>query len=92
MQEECGNFAENKDIAKKLREQVLLPALKEEKSVTFDFKDVTGATQSFVHALISDAIRKYRDVAFDNVFYKNTNPDIQEIITIVYNYMQQSLD
>ena len=92
MSQENGKFAENKDIAKRLREEVLLPALKEEKSVTFDFQDVSGVTQSFIHALVSDAIRQYGEIAFDNIFFKNANPDIQEIITIVYNYMQEALN
>ena len=59
--------------------------------VVLDFNGVTGATQSFIHALISDPIRELQDVAFDKLFYKNTNDDIREIISIVYRYMQESL-
>lgn len=90
MYESVGDFAENKDIAKKLRLRELLPALKEGRSITFDFSNVTGVTQSFIHALISDAIRKYPETFYDNVFYKNTSEEIQKIITIVYRYMQES--
>lgn len=85
------DFAENKDIAKKLREEILLPALAKNKAVTFDFDGIAGATQSFIHALISEAIRRFPEQVFDNVFYKNTNPEIQQIITIVYRYMQESV-
>lgn len=60
-------------------------------AITFDFDGVTGATQSFVHALVSDALRKYPSVVYDNVFYKNANEEVQKIITIVYRYMQESL-
>ena len=91
MREELGiNFAENKNVAKDIRERILLPALAENRAVTFDFDGITGATQSFVHALVSDAIRKYPEVVFDNVFYKNACPDVQQIISIVYRYMQQA--
>jgi len=86
-----GDFAENKDIAKKLRIERIMPSLSKRDSVILDFDGVNGATQSFIHALLSDPIRELRDVAFDNLFYKNTNDDIREIISIVYRYMQESL-
>ena len=86
-----GEFAENKDIAKDIRINQLLPALENNRAITFDFDGVKGATQSFIHALISDALRKFPDVVYDNVFYKNTNEEIQKIITIVYRYMQESV-
>ena len=91
MQELVGDFAENKDVAKEIRLERLLPALEKGRAVTFDFDGVTGATQSFIHALVSDALRKYPDVVYDNVFYRNANEEIQKIITIVYRYMQESL-
>ncbi len=91
MRDLIGEFAENKDIVKDLRVNHLLPALANNRAITFDFKGVKGATQSFIHALVSDAIRKYPDIIFDNVFYRNANEEIQKIITIVYRYMQESL-
>lgn len=86
-----GEFAENKDVAKDIRLKHLLPALEKGRAITFDFEDVQGATQSFIHALVSDALRKFPNVVYDNVFYKNANEEIQKIITIVYRYMQESL-
>ncbi len=85
-----GKFAENKDLAKKIRLEVLLPALASNRAVTFDFENMTGATQSFIHALISEAMRQYGDRVYDNVFYKNAIPEIRQIISIVYRYMQAS--
>lgn len=58
--------------------------------MTFDFEGVSGATQSFIHALVSEAIRKFPDLVFDNIFFKNTSPEVQQIISIVYTYMQQN--
>jgi len=91
MHELAGEFAENKDIAKKLRIEEVMPALLKGDEVIFDFDGVRGATQSFVHALVSDPIREFSDVAFDNLAYKNANDEIREIISIVYRYMQESL-
>lgn len=88
----AGGFAENKEIARRLRLDVVLPALRDGRSVIFDFQGVTGATQSFVHALVSDPIRKFGDGAYDNLYYENANDDIRKIVSIVYRYMQESLD
>ncbi len=87
-----NDFAENKDIAKKLRIEEIMPALSKGDEVILNFEGVKGATQSFIHALISDPIREMQDVAFDNLLYQNTNNNIREIISIVYRYMQESLD
>ena len=87
-----GDFAENKDSAKKLRIEKIMPALSKGDEVILDFDGISGATQSFIHALISDPIRELRNVAFDHLVYKNANDDIREIISIVYRYMQESLD
>lgn len=92
MQKVAGDFAENKDIAKKLRIEKIMPTLSEGNEVILDFDGVSGATQSFIHALISDPIRELKDVTFDNLAYKNANDDIREIVSIVYRYMQESLD
>ncbi len=88
----AGEFGENKDIAKKLRIEKIMPALSDGNEVILDFAGVSGATQSFIHALISDPIRELKDITFKNLVYKNANNDIREIISIVYRYMQESLD
>lgn len=92
MNELVGNFAENKDVAKEIRIKTILPALTSEKEVVIDFAGVDGATQSFIHALISEPIRKFGDVAYSNLIYSNANSNIRGIVTVVYRYMQESLD
>ena len=92
MMPRCGDFAENKEIARSIRLDEIVPALSEGKRIVLDFKGIDAATQSFIHALISDPIRQFRDVAYENLYYKNTNKDIKEIISMVYRYMQESLD
>lgn len=87
----AGEFAENKDIAKKVRIVEIMPMLAKGREIVIDFTGVTGATQSFIHALVSDPIREFKEMAFDKLVYKNANNDIREIILIVYRYMQESL-
>ena len=89
--EKVGNFAENKDIAKSIRTEEVLPRLDKEE-VTFDFDREDGETQSFIHALISDLIRKKGIQILDKIFFKNCNETIKEIINIVVEYMQDKQD
>ncbi|HAM88999.1 MAG: hypothetical protein US83_C0002G0098 [Candidatus Falkowbacteria bacterium GW2011_GWC2_38_22] len=88
----AGIFAENKDKAKELRISKITPALSNRKMLVLDFDGVSGATQSFVHALISEPIRQFQNLALDNLEYKNCSEIVKEIIKTVYDYMQESLD
>lgn len=87
-----GDFAENKDVAKDLRITKIMPTLKEGKDIVLDFSGVSGTTQSFIHALISEPIRQFRDVALEKMRYKNCSNVVKEVIKTVYEYMQESLD
>jgi len=87
-----GDFAEDKDKARDLRISKVIPSLNKGENIIFDFKGVNNATQSFIHALISDLLRKNGIDVLDNIEFKNCNDKIQTIITIVVNYMQDSID
>ena len=86
----AGTFAENKDIARDIRERELIPGLKAGKTIVLDFDGVSGATQSFIHALISEPIREYGDNVFDSLVFKNCSNTVKEVINIVADYMQES--
>ena len=88
----AGEFAENKDVAKELRVTKIIPALAKGKVVVLDFSGVSGTTQSFIHALISEPIRQFRDVTLEKIEYKNCSDIVKEVIKTVYEYMQESLD
>ena len=85
----AGSFAENKDRARDVRESQLRPALQRGESVTIDFEGVGLATQSFVHALISDLIRSPGLDALDRVKFANCDSDVKTIISIVVEYSQE---
>lgn len=88
---QVGPFAENKDIARDIRLKKLIPALEKNETIVLDFKDIEGATQSFIHALISDLMRKYGNDMLDKIQFKSCNNTVKGIITIVVSYMQESL-
>ncbi len=88
IKEYCENFAENKDIAKKIREKHIKPYIRSSNNPTIalDFEDVDSSTQSFVHALISGLFQDYKEKALDYFEFKNCNEAIKSIITTVINY------
>ena len=88
--EYAGEFAENKDIARKLRIEVLEPTLTKGDDIVLDFDKVQGVTQSFVHALISDLFRKFGNSVLDRIEFKRCNETAKKIITIVTEYMQEA--
>ncbi|MFH0854131.1 MAG: STAS-like domain-containing protein [bacterium] len=88
----AGEFAENKDIAKEIRINQIMPILADGKIAVLDFSGVSGTTQSFIHALISEPIRQFRDMALEKIKYKNCSGIVKEVIKTVSEYMQESLD
>jgi hypothetical protein len=86
----AGEFAENKDVARDIRTQEIIPALKNNEEIVIDFERVGAATQSFIHALIADVLRKYGPDALDKMAFRSCNETIKKIIGIVVDYMQES--
>jgi len=85
-----GSFAENKDLARDIRLNEIAPALGKGEKVVLDFGSIEAATQSFVHALISDLIRKHGREVLDEISFKSCNETVRKIIMIVTDYMQES--
>lgn len=86
-----GSFAENKDLARDIRINEIIPALEKGQDIILDFANIEAATQSFIHALISDLVRKYGNDVLDRVSFKSCNETVQKIIMIVTDYMQESV-
>jgi hypothetical protein len=86
-----SDFAENKDIARKLRLEEIEPELKKGDEVIIDFYNVTSSTQSFIHALISQTIRDYGVDVLERFSFKNCNEQIQTVIEIVVEYVQDGI-
>lgn len=79
-------FAENKDYASQIRREILIPALDRGEEVVIDFAAVRYATQSFIHALIGEALNKYQESFLDKVEFKNCSPQLQSVIELVVDY------
>jgi hypothetical protein len=87
--EKTGEFAEDKDVARSIRINEIMPSLNKREDVILNFSGVNSATQSFIHALISEVIRKKTIDILDRIEFKNCNDTLKKIIGIVTDYMQK---
>jgi len=82
----AGSFAEDKDVARKIRLSFIKPAMDDDTRVVLDFAGVGVSTQSFVHAMISEAILNHGTQAIDLLEFKSCNPTVKSIILTVVDY------
>lgn len=88
--EETGKFAGNKDVARDIRLNKISPLLDKEDEIIINFEDVESATQSFIHAMISEVIRQRGIEVLEKIRFKGCNDTVKKIIEIVVEYMQDS--
>lgn len=86
-----GDYGENKDIARRLRIKEIMPALLDGEVVILDFDGVSGATQSFIHALIVMPMREFGDKFFELVSFRNCSATIKQVVQIVSEYTQEGM-
>jgi hypothetical protein len=81
-----NGFAENKDQATQLRLSKILPAVSDGDKVVLDFSAVKYATQSFIHALIGEALQKYGEQALNQIEFRNCSEAVRSVIELVVDY------
>jgi len=81
-----GKFAENKDLAKKIREGKLIPATDKNEQVYLNFSGVDSSTQSFIHALISEIFQINGEECLELFHFQNCNKAIKSLVGTVINY------
>lgn len=86
-----GDFAENKDVARMLRTEKIEPVLTSGEDITLDFANVSSATQSFIHALLSQTMRDFGIDVLDRIVFKNCSDNVRTIIEIVIDYVQDGI-
>jgi hypothetical protein len=82
----ANGFAENKDEARAVRLSKVIPAITSGNIVVLDFRAVRYATQSYVHALIGEALQKYGDRALEHIEFRNCSSQVRSVIELVVDY------
>jgi STAS-like domain of unknown function (DUF4325) len=85
-------IAEEKEVARHFREDVIKPALREGEEVVIDFSKTEITTQSFIHALLADPICRFGQRALDLIVFKNYSEQIKQIISTVIEYTIMAIE
>jgi STAS-like domain of unknown function (DUF4325) len=81
------SFAENKDVARELREKYIIPTYRDStEEIVLDFGGIDSSTQSFIHALISQLLQDYGEAVLKRVFFKKCNRAVKSLVGTVVNY------
>ncbi len=80
-----GKYAEDKDLAKKIRDEQLLPALAENKTLTIDFEDIISAPHSLLNAMLATPIRQLGLVAYKKIKVINVSSDIRVTLDFIFD-------
>ena len=79
-------FVEDKDLARNLRMEKIIPALVNGEKVVLDFSDVKYATQSFIHALVGEALKRFGQDALDRIEFRKCSQQLKSVIELVVAY------
>jgi hypothetical protein len=88
----AGDFAENKDIAAGIRRETIEPELAKGKQVVLNFAGVDLTTQSFIHALISNALRQRGEIALELMEFKKCSKLVRGIVETVVQYSLETVE
>lgn len=78
-----GRYAEDKQLAIKLRDEKILSAVEAGKTITIDFEDVTSAPHSLLNALLATPIQRLGLLAYKKIKIINASPEIRETVDFI---------
>lgn len=78
-----GRYAEDKSLAIRLRDEKLLPAVEEGKTLIVDFAEVISAPHSLLNALLATPIQRLGLLAYKKIKVINAAPEIRETIDFI---------
>lgn len=78
-----GRYAEDKELAIKLRDGKMLSAIEDGMSVTIDFEEVISAPHSLLNALLATPIQRLGLAAYKKIKIINASPEIRETVDFI---------
>ena len=85
-----GQYAEDKDHAKRFRDRHIIPNVESGKKIVFDFADVVAAPHSFLSALFATPITIIGLHAYKKIKIINAEPEIRETIDFIFDENTES--
>lgn len=80
-----GRYAEDKDLAKKIRDEKLIPSLAENKTLTIDFEEIVSAPHSLLNAMLATPIERLGLAAYKKIKIINAAPEIRETLDFIFD-------
>jgi hypothetical protein len=80
-----GSFAEDKDMAKKIRDEKIIPAMRENKKLLLDFDNVKQAPHSFLNALLATSIAELGMQSYKRIKYINETKEIKNTLEYIFD-------
>jgi len=84
-----GSMIEDKDVANRLRKELVIPALKSGQPVGLDLRGASVMTHTFGHALLYEAFRLARDSSRALIFVHARDRQIRDIVRMVARYAHE---
>lgn len=78
-----GHYAEDKQLAIKLRDGKMLPAVDGGIPITVDFEEVISAPHSLLSALLATPIQRLGLAAYKKIKVINASPEIRETVDFI---------
>lgn len=90
---DVGNMAQNKIAATQIRQERILPALREGRRLILSFHGVALTTQSFVHALLAEPLRTLGPrEALERLLYARCSDQVREVVRLVVGYVLEGME
>lgn len=87
-----GPVAQDKDWARAQRVDSLMPSMQSGLEVCIDFSEVQIATQSFIHALLSEPTRIYGEEGLGRLEFRSCSEQVRVTIETVVTYTFRARD
>jgi hypothetical protein len=80
-----GQYIENKDLAKQIRDEKLLPVLAENGTLIIDFKSIIFASHTVLNAMLATPINQLGLKAYKKIKIINAASDIRVMLDFIFD-------
>ena len=80
-----GQYIENKDLAKQIRDEELLPVLAENGILIIDFNNVIFASHTVLNAMLATPINRLGLMAYKRIKVINAASDIRGMLDFIFD-------
>ncbi len=80
-----GQYLENKDLAKEIRDTIILPSIEKGEILTLDFDGICFSAHSLLFAMLATPIERLGLSAYKKIKIINAAPEIRETLDFIFD-------